>query len=620
MAAEASGGDLVQVVALLAAGVISVPIFKRLGLGSILGYLAAGVVIGPFGLGVFSEAETILHVAELGVVMFLFIIGLEMQPSRLWGLRSEIFGLGALQVGVCALLLTSVGLATGFSVSQSFVAGAGFVLTSTAIVMQILEERGEISTPKGQRMVSILLLEDLAIVPLLALVAFLAPVAANDHGTAWATRFAEIGTGVGAIVGLVIAGRYLLNPLFRILADSRAREVMTAAALLVVLGSALAMQLSGLSMAMGAFLAGVLLSESTFRHQLEADVEPFRGILLGMFFIAVGMSLDLRVVAANWQMIAFYVVVYMAMKGLGIYIVARFLRSGHREALERAVIMAQGGEFAFVLYSSALAVGIIDGEANAILTAIIIISMVLTPLAIAVLRSFTPQDEQSLEGVDVAMELSGSVLVIGFGRFGQIASQPLLLRGVDVSIIDNDVEMIQAAADFGFKVYYGDGTRLDILHAAGAGRARAVLICVDKEDAAVRIAEHLKAEFPLVPVLARAYDRGTAIQLIRTGVEYQLRETFESALLFGGTTLERLGEDPDDVAEVIEDVRNRDAARLEMQIAGDIQSGRDYLQGNIPEPVPTPLTPPRRSAKALNDEAASAIAKKATPNEQSKSN
>ena len=203
------------------------------------------------------------------------------------------------------------------------------------------------------------------------------------------------------------------------------------------------------------------------------------------------------------------------------------------------------------------------------------------------------------------------MLIIGFGRFGQIVSQPLLLRGVDVSIIDNDVEMIQAAGDFGFKVYYGDGTRLDILHAAGAGRARAVLICVDKEDAAVRIAERMKAEFPLVPVLARAFDRGTAIQLIRSGVDYQLRETFESALLFGGTTLERLGEDPDDVAEVIEEVRNRDAARLEMQIAGDIQSGRDYLQGNIPEPVPTPLTPPRRSAKALNEEAADALSKKA---------
>ncbi|MCX8568292.1 monovalent cation:proton antiporter-2 (CPA2) family protein [Aminobacter sp. MET-1] len=610
MAAEASGSELVQVVALLAAGVIAVPIFKRLGLGSILGYLSAGVVIGPFGIGVFSEAATILHVAELGVVMFLFIIGLEMQPSRLWGLRREIFGLGALQVGLCAVLLTAVGLATGFPISQSFVAGAGFVLTSTAIVMQLLEERGELGTPKGQRMVSILLLEDLAIVPLLALVAFLAPVAASDHGTGWAERFTEIGIGVGAIVGLVFAGRYLLNPLFRILAESRAREVMTAAALLVVLGSALAMQLSGLSMAMGAFLAGVLLSESTFRHQLEADVEPFRGILLGMFFIAVGMSLDLGVVAANWQMIAAYVVIYMFMKGLGIYVVARFLRSGHREALERAVVMAQGGEFAFVLYSSALAVGIIDGEANAILTAIIIISMVLTPLAIAVLRRITPPVEQSLEGVDVAAELSGTVLIIGFGRFGQIVSQPLLLRGIDVSIIDNDVEMIQAAGDFGFKIYYGDGTRLDILHAAGAGRARAVLICVDKEEVAVRIAEQMRAEFPLVPVLARAYDRGTAIQLIRAGVDYQLLETFESALMFGGATLQRLGEDPDDVAEVIEEVRVRDAARLDLQIAGDIQSGGDYLQGNIPEPVPTPLTQPRRSAKALNEEAADALSKK----------
>ncbi|AWC24169.1 NEM-activable K(+)/H(+) antiporter [Aminobacter sp. MSH1] len=612
MAAETTGVDLIPVVALLAAGVVAVPIFKRLGLGSILGYLSAGVIIGPFGIGVFSEAETILHVAELGVVMFLFIIGLEMQPSRLWGLRREIFGLGAFQVGLCALLLTSIGLATGFSVAQSFVAGAGFVLTSTAIVMQLLEERGEMSTPKGQRMVSILLLEDLAIVPLLALVAFLAPVSGSEVDTGWAGRLSEIGIGIASITGLVIAGRYLLNPLFRILADSRAREVMTAAALLVVLGSALAMQLGGLSMAMGAFLAGVLLSESTFRHQLEADVEPFRGILLGMFFIAVGMSLDLLVVAANWQMIAFYVVVYMLAKGIGIYVVARCLRSGHREALERAVIMAQGGEFAFVLYSSALAVGIIDGESNAILTAIIIISMVLTPLAIMVLRRFTPQDEQSLEDVDVAAELSGTVLVIGFGRFGQIASQPLLLRGVDVSIIDNDVEMIQAAADFGFKVYYGDGTRLDILHAAGAGRARAVLICVDKADVAVRIAGHLRAEFPLIPVLARAYDRGTAIELIRAGVDFQLRETFESALLFGGSTLEKLGEDPDEVAEVIEEVRRRDAARLEMQFAGDIQSGRNYLQGNIPGPVPTPLTPPRRAAKALNEEAASVIARKTT--------
>jgi glutathione-regulated potassium-efflux system protein KefB len=599
MAAEAADSNLVNVVALLAAGVVAVPIFKRAGLGSILGYLAAGLAIGPFGLGLFSDPEAILHVAELGVVMFLFIIGLEMEPSRLWGMRREIFGLGVLQVGFCALLLTAVGFATGFPVAVSFVAGAGFVLTSTAIVMQLLEERGDISTPKGQRMISILLLEDLAIVPLLALVAFLAP---GGGDLTWSERLIDVAIGLASIGGLVLAGLYLLNPLFRILAESRAREVMTAAALLVVLGSALAMELGGLSMAMGAFLAGVLLSESTFRHQLEADIEPFRGVLLGLFFLAVGMSLDLTVVWANWQTVAIYVVAYMVMKGLGIYLVARFLRSGHREALERAVVMAQGGEFAFVLYSTALAVGLIDGEANAILTAIIIISMVLTPLAIIVLRRITPADEQSLEGVEIADGLTGSVLVIGFGRFGQIASQPLLLRGIDVSIIDNDVEMIQAAADFGFKVYYGDGTRLDILRAAGAGRARAVLICVDKAETSVRIAEQMKAEFPLVPVLARAYDRGNAIQLIAAGVDYQMRETFESALLFGENTLRQLGAEEEEAAEVIADVRRRDAERLELQIAGGIKAGRGLMKGNMP--VPTPLTPPRRPGQALNEEAA----------------
>lgn len=611
MALEASsGGELVQVVALLAAGVIAVPIFRRAGLGSILGYLAAGVVIGPFGLKIFAESETILHIAELGVVMFLFIIGLEMQPSRLWGLRREIFGLGALQVGVCALLLTSVGWLGGFPVAQAFIAGAGFVLTSTAIVMQILEERGDIAAPKGQRIISILLLEDLAIVPLLALVAFLAP---GEHATL-TERLSAIGIGLAAIAALVVAGRYLLNPFFRILADSRAREVMTAAALLVVLGSALLMQLSGLSMAMGAFLAGVLLSESTFRHQLEADIEPFRGILLGLFFLAVGMSLDLQVVADNWKLIAVYVVAYMAAKATGIYAVARLLKTGHREALERAVVMAQGGEFAFVLYAAAAAVGLIDNQANAMLTAIIILSMVLTPLAIVALRRFTPRDEQSLEGVDVADGLTGSVLIIGFGRFGQIASQPLLLRGVDVSIIDNDVEMIQAAADFGFKIYYGDGTRLDILHAAGAGRARAVLICVDKADVAVRIAELIKAEFPLVTILARAYDRGTALQLIQAGVDYQLRETFESALVFGGSTLEALGVDPEVVADVVEDVRRRDAARLDVQITGDIRDGRNFLKGNIATPVPAPVAPPRRPAQPLNEETAGVLSKPAPNN------
>ncbi|MDR6634336.1 glutathione-regulated potassium-efflux system protein KefB [Phyllobacterium sp. 1468] len=602
MAAEIGGPDLLSVVVLLGAGVIAVPLFKRLGLGSVLGYLAAGLVIGPFGLKFFSDPQTILHVAELGVVMFLFLIGLEMQPSRLWGLRKSIFGLGALQVGVCALLLTGLGIATGFPVAQSFVAGAGFVLTSTAIVMQLLEERGEIATPQGQRMVSILLFEDLTIVPLLALVAFLAPM---SGATAGGLHWINIGIGIGAIAGLILAGKYLLNPLFGFLAQSRAREVMTAAALLVVLGAALIMQVSGLSMAMGAFLAGVLLSESTFRHQLEADIEPFRGILLGLFFLAVGMSLDLSVVAANWKMVLFYVVAFKLVKGTGIYIVARLLSSSNREALERAVIMAQGGEFAFVLYAAATAVGILDGEANAILTAIIIFSMVLTPLLLVALRYLMPEEKQDLQEVDIAEGLTGNALIIGFGRFGQISCQPLLIRGVDISIIDNDVEMIQAASQFGFKVYYGDGTRLDILHAAGAGRAQAVLICVDKAETILTIANLIKAEFPMVQIYARAYDRGNTIELIKLGVDFQMRETFESALIFGENTLIGLGVDRQEAADITADVRRRDAERLDLQLAGGIRAGADLMRGNAP--VPGPLIKPRQTGRALSEETASVL-------------
>lgn len=603
MAAEAGGSELVQVVALLAAGVVAVPIFKRLGLGSVLGYLTAGLIIGPFGIGLFSDPQAILHVAELGVVMFLFIIGLEMQPSRLWGLRREIFGLGAAQVALCGALLTGAGIAMGFSPLIAFVAGMGFVLSSTAIVMQLLDERGDVATPQGQRVVSILLLEDLAIVPLLALVAFLAPGSGEADAM---SRLNAILIALGSLAALVAAGRWLLNPMFQLLAQSQAREVMTAAALLVVLGAALAMQLGGLSMAMGAFLAGVLLSESTFRHQLEADIEPFRGILLGLFFLSVGMSLDLGVIARQWPLIAMAVIVYMALKSAGIYTVARLLKASHAEALTRAALLAQGGEFAFVLFASAAGVGILDGATNAILTATVIISMALTPLLVLSLRWIVPKDEVSMDGVDVAEGLEGRVLIIGFGRFGQIVSQPLLLRGVDVSIIDNDVEMIRAAATFGFKVYYGDGTRLDILHAAGAGNAEAVLVCVDNPDVTRTIVERIKSEFPLVPVLARAYDRGSALQLIQQGIDYQIRETVESALVFGTTALERLGVDPDEAAEIVADVRRRDQARFEAQLVGGITAGRVYMAGNMP--VPTPLTQPRRAGRALNDETAGVLA------------
>ncbi len=555
------------------------PLFKRLGLGSVLGYLAAGLAIGPFGFGLFSDPMAILHVAELGVVLFLFIIGLEMQPSRLWSLRREIFGLGLAQVLVCMGLLAWVGVALGYPMAVSFIAGAGFVLTSTAIVMQMLEERGEIASPKGQRIVSILLLEDLAIVPLLALVAFLAP---GGEAVTLTDRLTGVAIGLGAIGGLVLAGRYLLDPLFGLLAAARAREVMTAAALLVVLGSALAMQFGGLSTAMGAFLAGVLLSESSFRHQLEVDVEPFRGILLGLFFLAVGMALDLAVIADNAGLIAISVAAFMALKSLGIYGVARLLKADPREAIERTVLMAQGGEFAFVLYAAAASVGLIDAQANAVLTAIIIISMALTPLAVRVHDALSRPPAPSMDGIERADGLTGRVLMIGFGRVGQIVSQPILARGHSVSIIDTDIEMIQVAADFGWKVHYGDGARLDVLRAAGAATASAIVVCVDDAETSMRIVELLKAECPLTPVLARAWDRAHAIRLVRAGVDAQVRETFESALVLGAKALDALGEDVDAIGETIAEVRRSDAERFALQLGGDIRSGRDLVRLNTP--------------------------------------
>ena len=576
----AAGIELWQVLALLAAGVIAVPIFKRAGLGSVLGYLAAGLAIGPFGLRLIADPESILHVSELGVVLFLFIVGLEMEPSRLWNLRKQIFGLGILQVGICGALLTGVGVLLNLPPAVAFVAGMGFVLTSTAIVMQILTERGDLATPAGQKIVSILLLEDLAIVPLLAVVALLAPQSAEAANAT--PVWVSILVAIGCVAALNLIGRWVLNPMFRFLADARAREVMTAAALLVVLGAALLFQFGGLSMAMGAFLAGVLLSTSTFRHQLEADVEPFRGILLGLFFLAVGMSLDLLVVWDNWQTIAIMVAAYMVVKGGAIFILARVLKSNMADALERALLMAQGGEFAFVLFTTAAASGLISGEQQDIFSATVIISMVLTPLTMQALRML-PTPQQSMEGVEEPEGLSGDVLIIGFGRFGQIVSQGLLAKGHKISTIDTDTDMIRAAAQFGMKVYYGDGTRLDILRAAGIENVDMVVIAIDKKDQATHIAELIRDEFPLVKVMARAFDRGHAIELVKAGVEYQLREMFESALALSGQALRVLGSTDDEVADLIEGVRERDRQRFAAQIVGGIQAGRDLLLSNAEE-------------------------------------
>ncbi|QHB71155.1 MULTISPECIES: monovalent cation:proton antiporter-2 (CPA2) family protein [Stenotrophomonas] len=600
MAVEAGASELVKVVALLGAAVVMVPLFRRLGLGSVLGYFAAGLAIGPFGFGWFSDPQAILHTAELGVVMFLFVIGLEMRPSHLWGLRNEIFGLGTLQIVVCGAVLTGVCMLFGFPVNVAFIGAFGFVLTSTAVVMQLLAERGDIALPSGQKIVSILLFEDLLIVPLLAVVAFMAPVQA-DAGDS--SRWLSVGIGAGAIVGLVLVGRFLLNPLFRILAAAKAREVMTAAALLVVLGAALLMQLGGLSMAMGAFLAGVLLSESTFRHQIEADIEPFRGILLGLFFLSVGMALDLTVVANNWPLIVSGVFALMLAKGVCIYIVARIMGSDHRQALDRGVVMAQGGEFAFVLFSAAAAAGVIGVEVNANLTAIVVLSMALTPLFVLLHDKLMPDREVSLDGVEEADGLSGSVLMIGFGRFGQVASQSLLARDVDVTIIDNDVDMIHNAERFGFKIYYGDGTRLDVLHASGAGSARAIAVCVNNAQDADRIVELVTHQFPQAKLLVRSFDREHSLRLIHAGVDYQIRETFESALQFGQVALMELGADQDDAREIAEQIRERDAERFELEMAGgSLRAGAHMVFGTaLPGvPTPTPFTAPKRKARTLN--------------------
>jgi len=605
---ETTAMGLGHAVALLAAMVIAATLFRRFGLGAVLGYLAAGLLIGPSALGVVRDPQSVLHVAELGVVMFLFIIGLEMRPARLWSLRKEIFGLGAVQVLACALLLTGLAMLAGLAWYAALIAGFGFALSSTAIVMQLLQERNENAEPGGQRVVSILLFEDLAIVPLLALVAVLAGAYGSSVETGYPI-WITVGLAIAAVAGVYVAGRWIVNPFFRLLARYGGREVMTMGALFVVLGAAYAMNLGGLSMAMGAFLAGVLLSESTFRHQLEADVEPFRGLLLGLFFLSVGMSLDLRVVVADWAWVLGGLAAFMTAKMVAVYTVAR-IRQKHGEGLLRAALMGEGGEFAFVLYSTAFAAGLFDARTAAILSAVVILSMALTPLRVMLADRLRPNEALSpddADGVDRARNLRERVLIIGFGRFAQVVSQPLLARDVDVSIIDMDVEMIQAAGNFGFKVYYGDGSRLDVLHASGAGGAETILVCVDKPEIADRIVELVKAEFPLTKLFVRAFDRGHSIRLVQAGVEYQLRETFESALVFGYQVLIDLGFSDEEARESVEDVRRRDEERFTLQLSGGLQAGRALMRGNMTTPQPAPYVKPRRGGQALNEEAAEAL-------------
>lgn len=468
---------------------------------------------------------------------------------------NHIFCLGAFQIGLCASALTGLAMAFGFDWRVAFVSAAGFVLTSTAIVMQELSDRGDVATPRGQSIVSILLFEDLLIVPLLAIVTFLSPNHVESSEPLWQ----KIALAGGSIAVLVAAGLWLLNPLFKILAKTKNREVMTAAALLVVLGSALLMEGGGLSMAMGAFVAGVLLSESSFRHQLEADVEPFRGLLLGLFFLGVGMSLNLTVVMENWGLIIAGVLSFMLVKALCIYIVARVTRTSHANAIDRMIIMAQGGEFAFVLFAAAAAKGVISAEVQANMTAIVVLSMVLTPVFIILHKKYLiPHLTHTQEQAADHIEEQHPTVLIGLGRFGQIINQMLVMTGYHPTIIDKDAHLIGNMKKRGIKSYYGDATRPELLHAAGVEHAELLIVAIDDKHQALHIVELARKMNPQIKIIARAYDRLAVFDLYNAGADIQVRETFDSALRAGKKALLSLGMDSEVVNEITETYFDKD--------------------------------------------------------------
>jgi monovalent cation:proton antiporter-2 (CPA2) family protein len=586
------------------AAAVAVPAFRFLGLSAVLGYLAAGVAIGPSGFGLVGDPEAIATVAELGVVLLLFIIGLELKLSHLWSMKRDIFGLGFAQLGITTLCLGGAALAMGLDPKAAFVVGVAIALSATAIALQMLGERNDLQTPYGQRSFAILLFQDLSVVPILAILPLLASGGAEQASLT--DRLFTMGEAVAAIVAVILVGRYGLNPFFRILARAGAREVMTASALLVVLGAALLMEEVGLSMAMGAFLAGLLLAESNFRHQLEADIEPFRGMLLGLFFMSVGMSIDLALVRQQWAMLALAAPAVILGKTLLIALLCRLFGSTWRDSLRSGALLCTAGEFAFVLLPVAAGLGLLPPEISQPVTALAALTMLLGPIISTLLeRSLKSHPESAahpeLEGqVGQEGEQSSRVIVIGFGRFGQIVNQVLLARDIEATVIETNVERIRDAARFGLKIYYGDGTRLDVLRAAGAEKAEMICVCTDDPEVTARIVEIIHENFRNARSFVRAFDRIHAVELMKLEVDYQLREAFESAIVFGRAALEELGTDPETAAAAANDVRKRDIARLVLQKDGGDMGGAELVVGA--RIAPEPLTAPAGKAKALSPE------------------
>tara|TARA_Y100000815_G_scaffold210586_1_gene194996 strand:+ start:3066 stop:4874 length:1809 start_codon:yes stop_codon:yes gene_type:complete len=562
-------------VVLLAAALLFVLLFRKLGLGATLGYLVAGAIVGPQVLGLVGSGEQTLSFGELGIVMLLFVVGLELAPSRLWRLRNAIFGLGLGQVVVCGLALTGViWLATSYPMAAALAVGLSLGLSSTAQVLPMLQSGGNLRTPVGEKAFSILLFQDLSIIPLVTIVAALSTQGASEGGAA--TGWTLLPLALAATVGLVLAGRFLLRPLFRLIGRLGEREMFVVASLFAVVASAAIMQSLGLSTALGAFVAGVMLADTPYRHELEADIEPFRSILLGLFFISVGMMLDLQAIAAQPLFVIGMAALLVTTKAALITGIGLLARLPWRGALALGLLLSQGGEFGFVLFTQAQQGGVIDGETASLFTAIVTLSMATTPflmMATAPLRRSTTQSAEVRAGPDGE---TAQALVIGFGRFGQTVAQMLAMAGLDVTMIDKRVDPIDTAEDFGIKVFFGDGLRLDIMRQAGAGEAKVICFCIDGDQLQPDFIASVREAFPEAALFVRSYDRRTAIRLADSDIAFQVRELRESAIAMSRAALAWIDTDESEIDGLEGQFRDIDMTRLRSQAkAGDLRAGQE---------------------------------------------
>ncbi|PIJ43854.1 glutathione-regulated potassium-efflux system protein KefB [Tatumella sp. OPLPL6] len=538
------GSDLLTAgVIYLAAAVVAVPIAARLGIGAVLGYLLAGIAIGPWGAGFISDVEEILHFSELGVVFLMFIIGLELNPGKLWQLRRSIFGVGAGQVIFSSVLLAGLLWATQFSWQAAVIGGIGLAMSSTAMALQLMQEKGMNRSEAGQLGFSVLLFQDLAVIPALALVPLLA---GNDSGHP--TDWMKIGMKVLAFAGMLVGGRFLLRPIFRYIAASGVKEIFTASALLLVIGSALFMDALGLSMALGTFIAGILLAESEYRHELEVAIDPFKALLLGLFFISVGMALNIGVLFTHVVEVLAAVVTLVAIKALVLYILARLYGMRSSERLQFSGVLSQGGEFAFVLFSAASSAGLFHQEQLSLLLVIVTLSMITTPLLMKLIdlilvRRFNNQDDENAEKHYVEDD-EPQVILVGFGRFGQVVGRLLMANNMRVTVLEKDISVVSLTRSYGYKVYYGDSNDLELLRAAGAERAQSIIVtCDDPSDTMATVAL-CQQHFPHLNILARARGRVEAHELLQAGITDITRETFLSAVQLAGKALVSLGIHP----------------------------------------------------------------------------